>query len=47
MAQLYSGLADELKTRWQATDPKRGDFIGISNSISAIDGWDKQCVINR
>jgi len=47
MAQLYSGLIDELKTRWQATELQQGDFIAASNKISAIDKWDKQCAINR
>ena len=47
MAWLYSGLTDELETRWQATELQLGDFITTSNKISAIDRWDKQCAINR
>ena len=41
------GLTDELETRWQATEVQLGDFIAISNKISAINRWDKQCAINR
>ena len=37
MAQLYLGLTDELETRWQETELQLGDFITISNEISAID----------
>ena len=47
MARLYLGLANELETRWQATELQRGDFIATSNKLSAIDRWDKQCAINR
>ena len=47
MAWLYSSLIDELETRWQAIGPQLGDFIATNNKISAIDRWDKQCVINR
>jgi len=37
MARLYSGLIDELETRWQASELQLGDFIATSNKISAID----------
>ena len=47
MALLYSGLTDELERRWQAIELQLGDFIAISNEISAIDRWYKQCAINR
>jgi len=47
MTLLYSGLTDELETRWQATELELGDFIASSNKISAIDRGDKQCAINR
>ena len=47
MGWLYSGLTEELETRWQAIELQLGDYIAIRNKIIAIDRWDKQCAINR
>jgi len=47
MVWLYSGLTDELETRWRATEFQLRDFIATSNKISTIDRWNKQCVMDR
>ena len=46
MTLLDSCLTDKLETRW-ATALQLDDFIDTSNKISAIDRWDKQCVMDR
>jgi len=40
MAQLYSGLIDELKTRWQATKLQRGGYTARSkqDKFKYLDG---------
>ena len=47
MAWLYSGLTDELETRWQIIELQLGGFIATNNKISAIDRLDKQGIMDR
>jgi len=47
MAQLPSGLVDDLKTRWPVMEFQQGDFLDTIDKINTLERLAKQHKTNR